>query len=73
MSSDNTHTKREPLFVQILEFSKWRKIIAVPLIIIGIIGLVLPFLQGLLIIFLGIMLINPDAADNIRNHIKRFF
>ena len=59
-------TSKKPLFEQLESFRKWRNWIAIPLIAIGVISLLLPILPGILIIFLGIMLINPELADRIR-------
>ena len=59
-------TSKKPLIEQLESFRKWRNWIAIPLIAIGVISLLLPILPGILIIFLGIMLINPELADRIR-------
>ena len=59
-------TSKKPLIEQLESFRKWRNWIAIPLIAIGVISLLLPVLPGILIIFLGIMLINPELADRIR-------
>ena len=59
-------TSKKPLIEQLKSFRKWRNWIAIPLIAIGVISLLLPILPGILIIFLGIMLINPELADRIR-------
>lgn len=40
------------------------------LIILGIAGLVLPFLQGFLLILAGIMLISPEHGKKILKHVK---
>ena len=58
-------TSKKPLIEQLKSFRKWRNWIAIPLIAIGVISLLLPILPGILIIFLGIMLINPELADRI--------
>lgn len=62
-------TSKIPLIKQLESFRKWRNWIAIPLIVIGIISLLLPVLPGLLIIFLGIMLVNPDFADRIKDKV----
>jgi len=58
-----------PLIKQLESFRKWRNWIAVPLIAIGVIGLLLPILPGFLIIFLGIILLNPELADRIKEKV----
>lgn len=65
-------TSKKPLIEQLESFRKWRNWIAIPLIVIGVMSLLLPVLPGLLIIFLGIMLINPDLADSIREKLTNF-
>ena len=62
-------TSKKPLIEQLKSFRKWRNWIAIPLIAIGVISLLLPVLPGILIIFLGIMLINPELADRIREKV----
>ena len=62
-------TSKKPLIEQLESFRKWRNWIAIPLIAIGVISLLLPVLPGILIIFLGIMLINPELADRIREKV----
>ncbi|MCH7783342.1 hypothetical protein IID62_09790 [candidate division KSB1 bacterium] len=62
-------TSKKPLIEQLKSFRKWRNWIAIPLIAIGVISLLLPILPGILIIFLGIMLINPELADRIREKV----
>ncbi|MBU1992599.1 MAG: hypothetical protein ABH856_03005 [Patescibacteria group bacterium] len=47
------------------------------LILLGIVGLVLPFLQGILFIFGGIMLLFPEKGQKIiaegKKFLKKFF
>ena len=62
-------TSKKPLINQLDSFRKWRNWIAIPLIAIGIMSLLLPVLPGLLIIFLGIMLVNPELAETIKEKI----
>ena len=71
MSSENSKTAREPLVKQIMSFRRWRNWIAVPLIVVGAASLVLPIIPGLLILFIGILLIKPDFADSIRERVMQ--
>lgn len=68
--------EKEPLIRQLDSFRKWRNWIAIPLIVVGVISLMLPILPGLAFLFLGIMLINPELADRIKDKVlnlkKRF-
>jgi len=69
-------TSKKPLIEQLESFRKWRNWIAIPLIALGILSLLLPILPGVLIIFLGIMLFNPELADRIKDkvmNLKRKF
>ena len=72
VNSDHTKTSKEPLINEIMTFSKWRNWIAIPLIILGIAGLILPVLPGLAILFIGILLINPDLASSLKDKIRRW-
>jgi len=65
--------KKEPLISRISSFRKWRNYIAIPLILLGVISLALPILPGLAIIFIGVVLINPDLADRVRNRIMDIY
>lgn len=51
---------------------KLRKIFGVILIIVGIIGLVLPFVPGTIIILSGIALINPVFYKKIIKNLKSY-
>lgn len=62
-------TSKIPLIKQLESFRKWRNWIAIPLIALGVVSLLLPVIPGLLIIFLGIMLVNPDLADRIKDKV----
>jgi uncharacterized membrane protein YbaN (DUF454 family) len=53
---------------------RWLEItFGVFLVLLGIAGLVLPFLQGFLFIFLGIMLISPYHGKKIANRFKKYY
>jgi uncharacterized protein YqgC (DUF456 family) len=63
-----------------MEKSKTRKIIRIAeitggtiLIVLGIVGLILPILQGFLFIFAGIILLFPKEGKKIIRKIKKFF
>jgi len=68
-----TLTEKKPLVDRIMKFRKWRNWVAIPLIILGIIGLALPILPGIAILFLGILLINPGLAYKIKDKIMRLY
>lgn len=56
------------------KIKRWLQIIGgILLILLGIAGLVLPFLQGFLFIFAGIMLISPTHGKKILYKGKRFW
>ena len=50
-----------------------RKLLLIPILIIGLFGLLIPVLPGLLFIYLFLMLVNPDIAEIIKNKTKDFF
>ena len=70
---DQPLAEEKPLIDRIMKFRKWRNWIAIPLIIIGIVSLALPILPGIAILFLGILLINPGLAYNIKEKIIRLY
>ena len=43
------------------------------LVLVGIAGLILPFLQGILLIILGVSLVNPALGKKIIKKIKKFY
>ncbi len=63
----------KPLYKKILNFEKWRELWIAPLIILGVIGLIIPVLPGLLILYIAIVLIDPDRADRIKNYFINVF
>ena len=73
MSYKTPGASKKPLIDRIMKFRKWRIWIAIPLIILGVIGLVLPILPGLAFIFLGIVLISPGLADIIKEKTIRLY
>ncbi|MCP4723649.1 MAG: hypothetical protein GY863_01360 [bacterium] len=63
---------KKPLLSRIKSFRKWRTFVAIPLIIIGCAALVLPVIPGVLILFLGIALFNPDLAEKMKDSVSNF-
>ena len=49
-----------PLWQDIIEFSRNKTKLAITFIILGILGLVLPVIPGILLLGLGIFLIKPE-------------
>jgi len=70
---DQPPAEKKPLLDRIMKFRKWRNWIAIPLIIIGVVGLALPILPGIAILFLGILLINPGLAYTIKDKIIQLY
>jgi uncharacterized membrane protein YbaN (DUF454 family) len=50
----------------IREFGKRKVWLAVPLILVGILGLVLPIIPGIAFILLGVMLLFPKSGEKIK-------
>jgi len=48
-----------------------KKVLGILLILIGIVGLFLPFLQGIVLIILGISLVSPKLYRKIIKRFKR--
>ena len=47
-----------------------RKFFLIPILIIGLIGLLIPIIPGLLFIYIFLVLVNPDIADLIKDKAK---
>ncbi len=65
---DNSNSKREdklPLVTQIMEFRKLRKWLGLPLVLIGLLGLLVPIIPGFICLVLGIIFISPSLGDKI--------
>ncbi len=58
---------KESLLKRIESFRKWKLFLAVPLIVIGVFGLLIPILPGLLILFVGVAIIKPELAEDWKN------
>ena len=49
-----------PLWQDIIEFSRNKTKLAISFIVLGILGLILPVIPGILLLGLGVFLIKPD-------------
>ena len=58
-----------PLWEDILKFSKNKKKMAVGFILLGILGLVLPIIPGFALLALGVFFLKPEWYDKLK---KRF-
>ena len=47
-----------------------RKFFLIPILIIGLIGLLIPIIPGLLFIYIFLVLVNPDIADLVKDKAK---
>lgn len=72
----NSDKTKKPLINEILAFRKLRNWLIIPLLVLGAIGIILPILPGLLLIFTGLVLWKPELADKIKAELvklrKRF-
>ncbi len=59
-----------PLWEDILEFHKNRKLLGIILVILGSVGLLLPILPGVLVIILGLALLAPDKFGSVLNWMR---
>jgi uncharacterized protein YqgC (DUF456 family) len=57
----------QPLWADILRFSKHKYKFASALIIIGVIGLVIPVIPGILLILGAVFLIKPEWYHKVKN------
>ncbi len=63
--------KNSNLREDIRRFRRRKAWYAVPLLILGIVGLVLPIMPGWILIFLAIFLLFPATGDKIIERLKR--
>lgn len=66
-------TRRKSLYEEIVDFQCFKKYVGIPLIALGVAGLLLPLLPGLILIFLGFMLVVPRKAEEIIDKIRRLW
>jgi len=55
---------------EIRSFRRTRPVLAIPVLIVGAIGLVFPVIPGLALLFLGLMLILPRTGDKLIRSLK---
>jgi hypothetical protein len=63
--------KSNPLWQDIIAFSRNKSKIAGGLIIVGILGLVLPVIPGALFLAVGIFLLKPEWYEKVRKWFKK--
>jgi len=71
MNYDTSRPRKEPLLTQILAFQKIKYWLIVPLILLGVAGLLLPVLPGLALIFGGVLLWKPEFAERMKTRILK--
>ena len=62
-------SESNPLWMDIIEFSRNRIKFAIGFILLGILGLVLPVIPGILLLSVGIFLVKPQWYESIRRWI----
>ena len=62
---------KRPLYKEILEFSKTKKLLAIPLFILGLLGLILPIIPGLALIFIASLFLFPKESEKLLDKIKQ--
>lgn len=60
-----------PLWQDIIEFSRNKTKLAISFIVLGILGLVLPVIPGILLLGLGVFLIKPDWYSPFREWFEK--
>jgi len=63
--------KEHSPYKEILKFSKTKKLVAIPLLLLGILGLFLPVIPGLALIFLAVFLLLPKESEKLLDKIKK--
>jgi uncharacterized protein YqgC (DUF456 family) len=62
--------EKKPLWEEIVDFTKSKNKLAISLIALGLLGLVLPILPGLLLIFVGVYLLKPEWVEKLKELFK---
>jgi uncharacterized protein YqgC (DUF456 family) len=60
-----------PLWHDIIKFSRNKTKLAIGFILLGILGLVLPIIPGILLLTVGIFLIKPEWFDSVRKWFQK--
>jgi len=55
---------------EIRSFRRIRPVLAVPILVLGAIGLVFPVIPGLALLFIGLMLLLPKSGDRLIRSLK---
>lgn len=63
-------TEQQPLWKDIVSFSKDKYKIATILIILGVLGLILPIIPGIILLGAGILIFRPDWYEKVKKWIK---
>lgn len=64
---------KKSLYEEIVDFQRFKKYVGIPLIALGLVGLLLPLLPGIVLIFLGFMLVLPRKAEEIIDRVRRLW
>ena len=64
-------SESNPLWHDIINFSRNKTKLAIGFIMLGILGLVLPIIPGVLLLAVGIFLIKPEWYDTVKKWYKK--
>jgi len=64
--------KNRPLYEDIAKFVKTKKILAIPLIILGLLGLILPVIPGTVFLVLALLLLFPKDGERLIEKLKKY-
>jgi len=59
-------SNRNPLWHDIIKFSRHKSKLAVGFIVLGILGLILPIIPGILLLGIGLFLLKPEWYESFR-------
>jgi hypothetical protein len=68
-----TNNNPNPLWEEILKFSRNKFVLAVLLVIVGILGFVIPVIPGFLLILFAVALFKPGLMKKIREKLNAVF
>ena len=63
---------KNPLWQDIIKFSRNKSKLAIGFIVLGLLGLILPVIPGILLLTVGVFLLKPEWYESFRRWFEKF-